>query len=104
MLLQSPFYETSYVDMTPILKEIASDPEFKLINTVNGYYYNVWVYNYKGADLCFEQADLRKMPEKKDNEIYEFVLHESGKLWGSWDDSDNCLLNILEDENEQIQV
>lgn len=77
------FYETSYVDMTPILTEIANDPEFKLVNTVNGYYYNVWVYNYKGADLCFEQADLRKMPEKKDNEIYEFVLHESGKLCGS---------------------
>ena len=96
------FYETSYVDMTPILSEIASDPEFKLINTVNGYYYNVWVYNYKGADLCFEQADLRKMPEKEDNEIYEFVLHESGKLCGSWDDSDECLLNILEDENEQV--
>lgn len=90
------FYQTNAVDMTPILKEISEDKEFKLINETNGYYYNVKVYEYKGMILCFEQADLRNMYNRKEYEIYEFVLHESGRLCGSWNDSETHLGDFYE--------
>lgn len=85
------FYDTNSVDMTLILEEIEKDNEFELINETHGYYYDVKVYKYRGMILCFEQADLRNMKNRKEDEIYEFVLHESGRLCGSWNDNEAYL-------------
>ena len=90
------FYATNSVDMTPILEEIEKDNEFVLINETHGYYYDVKVYKYKGMILCFEQADLRNMKNRKEDEIYEFVLHESGRLCGSWNDNEAYLGDFYE--------
>ena len=90
------FYNTNSVDITPILEEIEKDNEFELINETHGYYYDVKVYKYHEMILCFEQADLRNMKNRKEDEIYEFVLHESGRLRGSWNDNEAYLGDFYE--------
>lgn len=81
------FYKNNFIDITSVIEELKS-MDFEIINEVNGYYYNVIVFNIYGCAVCFEKANLENMKDKKENEIYEFVLHPSGNLTSSWNEND----------------
>ncbi|MGF7010621.1 cyclic pyranopterin phosphate synthase [Lachnospiraceae bacterium PF1-22] len=92
------FYKQNFVDIQPaILDFIEKDDQFQLIKEVKGYYYNVLVYQYGDCSVCFEKANLVKMKER-DSKIYEFILHENGRLCGSWDDSEELIFKMNDSE------
>jgi Molybdenum cofactor biosynthesis enzyme len=92
------FYLNYFVNLDSIIRDINKNNDFKLINIVKGYYYNVWVYDYNGVICCFEKANLENM-SNSDNEIWEFVFHPQGVLCGSWNDKEKIILDINKGDN-----
>ena len=73
--------------LRPILRSISSSSDFRFVRQVMGYYYYVEVWNWKGMDVVFESADLRRIEIMKKTSpgiIHELVFHQNGQLGSTW--------------------
>ena len=74
-------YKNSYIKIDKIFKEIDESNEFKLLDTIEGLYYIVKIYQYKDYLVkCYqEKGNVDKRI------IREFVIYPDGKLDNGYD-------------------
>lgn len=80
--------------LEPLLNEISLHNEFKFVRQIMGYYYYVEVWNYKGMDVVFEEADLATLEKTKaqmPGVVHELIFHPNAKLCSTWQPWDGIL-------------
>jgi GTP 3',8-cyclase len=83
------FSDRHRAPLEPLLELVSADQRFTFQKQVVGYYYYVEVHRYREVDVVFEEADLARLEEtKQDGVIHELVFHPNATLastWQAWD-------------------
>ena len=88
------FSNKERVLLKPILNRISEHRDFKFTKQIMGYYYYVEVWNYKGIDVVFEEADLATLEKAKKlmpGVVHELIFHPNAKLCSTWQPWDGIL-------------
>ena len=81
-----------HVALEPLLDQISADPSFSFVRQVLGYYYYVEVWQHRGVDVVFEEADLAQLEaRKRPGLVHELVFHPDGTLASAWQPWDSVL-------------
>lgn len=93
-------YNDSIIKIDKIFESIKNDSRFKYIKTLDGMYYNVYIYRYKDKLVkCYqEKRDLGKKID--DDIIREFVFYPDGNLDSGWNKEDGIILRSESECNE----
>jgi len=88
------FSDTQRVMLEPILDQISADSRFEFQRQIVGYYYYVEVWQYRGMDVVFEEADLAQLERTKRDDpglIHELIFHPNATLNSTWQPWDGIL-------------
>lgn len=78
------------VPIAPILAALPRSMERK--ERIAGYYYDVWVWRWRGIDVVFGAADLAELERRKgDGVVHELIFHPDGSLCSTWQPWDGRL-------------
>jgi cyclic pyranopterin phosphate synthase len=80
------------VALEPLLEQVSADPRFTFVRQVLGYYYYVEIWQHRGIDVVFEEADLAQLEAaRRPGLVHELVFHPDGTLASTWQPWDGVL-------------